>query len=285
MGCYLTVLVPRAPPALMQGNRTTPSYVAFTDTERLVGDAAKNQVAMNPVNTVFDAKRLIGRRFSDPAVKVGRARRRRAGLSWRMGNRDGAAHSGGREEAQVSTRGCPLHVPCLVHACFTPPLEHSVLLNDPLTPRTNLCPRGATSRLPQDDMSHWPFKVVPGTADKPMIQGELRLLGSRTTRQLFGATARRASSHARLRAGRRLPSRTRCLRPLPLGHPSTPAVEYKGEQKTFSAEEISSMVLSKMKETAETYLGGQASMLTMAGRSYGCLLLRCMGFGPPVACN
>merc|ERR1719505_527453 len=42
-----------------QGNRTTPSYVAFTETERLIGDAAKNQVAMNPVNTVFDAKRLI----------------------------------------------------------------------------------------------------------------------------------------------------------------------------------------------------------------------------------
>ena len=54
-----------------QGNRTTPSYVAFTDTERLIGDAAKNQVAMNPINTVFDAKRLIGRKFSDPAIQVG----------------------------------------------------------------------------------------------------------------------------------------------------------------------------------------------------------------------
>jgi len=53
-----------------QGNRTTPSYVAFTDTERLVGDAAKNQVAMNPENSVFDAKRLIGRRFNDATVQA-----------------------------------------------------------------------------------------------------------------------------------------------------------------------------------------------------------------------
>ncbi|GAU18298.1 hypothetical protein TSUD_201850 [Trifolium subterraneum] len=105
-----------------QGNRTTPSYVAFTDTERLIGDAAKNQVAMNPQNTVFDAKRLIGRRFSDESV--------------------------------------------------------------------------------QNDMKLWPFKVVPGPAEKPMI-----------------------------------------------------VVNYKGEEKKFAAEEISSMVLIKMREVAEAFLG------------------------------
>ena len=52
-----------------QGNRTTPSYVAFTETERLIGNAAKNQISMNPENTVFDAKRLIGRNFNDSALQ------------------------------------------------------------------------------------------------------------------------------------------------------------------------------------------------------------------------
>ncbi|KAJ8930073.1 hypothetical protein NQ314_017180 [Rhamnusium bicolor] len=104
-----------------QGNRTTPSYVAFTDTERLLGDAAKNQVAMNPSNTVFDAKRLIGRKFDDPKI--------------------------------------------------------------------------------QQDMKHWPFKVI-SDGGKPKIQ-----------------------------------------------------VEHKGEIKKFAPEEVSSMVLTKMKEIAEAYLG------------------------------
>lgn len=105
-----------------QGNRTTPSIVAFTDTERLVGEAAKNQAAMNPKNTIFDAKRLIGRKFSDPIV--------------------------------------------------------------------------------QKDCKLWPFQVVAGPNDKPLI-----------------------------------------------------VVQYKGEEKKFSAEEISAMVLGKMKEIAESYLG------------------------------
>lgn len=104
-----------------QGNRTTPSYVAFNDTERLIGDAAKNQASMNPENTIFDAKRMIGRRFNDPVV--------------------------------------------------------------------------------QNDSKHWPFKII-NKDNKIYIQAK-----------------------------------------------------YKSEIKEFTPEEISSMVLSKMKETAESYLG------------------------------
>jgi L1 cell adhesion molecule like protein len=100
-----------------QGNRTTPSYVAFTDNERLIGDAAYNQTAKNPLNTVFDAKRLIGRKFNDPVI--------------------------------------------------------------------------------QKDMKMWPFKVESGPDDKPVI-----------------------------------------------------VVKFKGETKKFHPEEISSMVLTKMRETA-----------------------------------
>ncbi|KAI4982472.1 hypothetical protein ZWY2020_022964 [Hordeum vulgare] len=107
-----------------QGNLTTPSCVAFTDAWRLIGDAAVNQAAMNPVNTIFDVKRLIGRRFSDASV-------------------------------QGDIKTCT-----------------------------------------------WPFKVVSGPSDRPMI-----------------------------------------------------VVQYMGEEKRFEAEEISAMVLGKMRDTAEAYLG------------------------------
>jgi heat shock protein 1/8 len=105
-----------------QGNRTTPSYVAFTENERLIGDAAKNQANGNPNNTIFDAKRLIGRKYSDQSV--------------------------------------------------------------------------------QSDKKLWPFQVLADSDDKPQI----------------------------------------CAR-------------YKGEMKKYHAEEVSSMVLTHMKETAEAYLG------------------------------
>ena len=104
-----------------QGLNTTPSYVAFTEDERLIGDAAKNQTARNPLNTVFDAKRLIGRKYGDATV--------------------------------------------------------------------------------QADIKLWPFKVESGPDEKPLI-----------------------------------------------------VVQYKGETKKFQAEQISSMVLTKMKEIAEAYL-------------------------------
>jgi L1 cell adhesion molecule like protein len=118
-----------------QGNRTTPSYVAFNDTERLIGDAAKNQVAMNASNTVFDAKRLIGRKFADP--------------------------------------------------------------------------------IAQADMKHWPFKVVASAGDKCQIE-----------------------------------------------------VEYMGKTQRFAPEEISSMVLIKMKETAEAYLGSTVSKAVITVPAY-----------------
>ena len=52
-----------------QGNRITPSYVAFTDTERLIGESAKNQASINPENTIFDIKRLMGRKYNDPTIQ------------------------------------------------------------------------------------------------------------------------------------------------------------------------------------------------------------------------
>jgi len=68
-----------------QGNRIMPSWVAFTDTERLIGEAAKNQGAINPENTVFDIKRLIGRRFNDPNIQKDRKL-----LPYKIVDKDGA---------------------------------------------------------------------------------------------------------------------------------------------------------------------------------------------------
>jgi len=81
-----------------QGNRTTPSYVAFTSTERLTGEAAKNQAATNPSNTVFDAKRLVGRRFADPQVQED-------ARSWPF-----RVVASAREGEEASSAGCAVEV-------------------------------------------------------------------------------------------------------------------------------------------------------------------------------
>ena len=78
-----------------QGNRTTPSYVAYTAEERLIGDAAKGQAAANPSNTVFDAKRLIGRKFSDSVVQSEMK-------LWPFAVLDGA---GGKPKSEVEWKG------------------------------------------------------------------------------------------------------------------------------------------------------------------------------------
>ena len=70
-----------------QGNRTMPSYVSFTNEERLVGESAKNSAANNAANTVFDAKRLIGQKFNDSKVQYCRrseAKNRSAGAKNQM---------------------------------------------------------------------------------------------------------------------------------------------------------------------------------------------------------
>lgn len=77
-----------------QGNRITPSWVAFTEDERLIGDAAKNQAASNPTNTVFDAKRMIGRDYNDQDVQKDRKH-------WPFK----LANKGGKPMIQVDHRG------------------------------------------------------------------------------------------------------------------------------------------------------------------------------------
>ncbi|KAG5463563.1 MAG: LOW QUALITY PROTEIN: hypothetical protein BJ554DRAFT_6437, partial [Olpidium bornovanus] len=130
-----------------QGNRITPSYVAFTDDERLIGEAAKNQMANNPTNTIFDAKRLIGRKFTDKEV--------------------------------------------------------------------------------QQDIKHFPFKVV-NKDGKPAIQ-----------------------------------------------------VKVKGNDKVFTPEEISGMVLSKMKEIAEAYLGKNVTHAVVTVPAYVFRPIRFVDSGHP----
>lgn len=67
---HFTDIWDRAANSELPGNRITPSYVAFTDEERLVGDAAKNQAPANPFRTIFDVKRLIGRKFAEKDVQT-----------------------------------------------------------------------------------------------------------------------------------------------------------------------------------------------------------------------
>jgi heat shock protein 5 len=98
MGVELTISVQRGGKVEIiandQGNRITPSWVAFTEDERLVGDAAKNQAAQNPTNTVFDAKRLMGRTFDDKDVQIDRKH-------WPFK----LANKGGKPMIQVDHRG------------------------------------------------------------------------------------------------------------------------------------------------------------------------------------
>jgi heat shock 70kDa protein 1/2/6/8 len=156
------------------GNRTTPSYVAFTDTKCLIGDAAKNQVALNPSNTVFNVKRLIGRKY------------------------------------------VPLSFPSLLLPSLLLPSPFS-LLSSPFSPSlpslllsllssfflSTDIPFRFSEQVVQADMKHWPFKVISKKkADKPYVR-----------------------------------------------------VNFKGEEKDFAPEEISAMILIKLKETAEAFLG------------------------------
>ena len=77
-----------------QGNRTTPSYVSFTDEERLIGDAAKSVASQNPSNTIYDAKRLIGREYNDSSLQD-----EKKSLSYDVVN------DGGKPKIKVSVKG------------------------------------------------------------------------------------------------------------------------------------------------------------------------------------
>lgn len=129
------------------GSRTTPSMVAFTDEERLVGEAARNQAAQNPVNTVFDAKRLIGMRFSGaPPRRL--APGARVPAAWRpawLGLLAGWAAAGAGPQ-----------LPWLAPPVTTCPPPVPARCADPSV---------------QGDIEHFPFKVVKADGDKPSIQG------------------------------------------------------------------------------------------------------------------